>query len=165
MCCVRGSLTFHFENKAVGGPLIRNMNLNGIINICIDYWQGRPTSMGYHFLRLSKRQEKILSNHHRWKLDGAYKIPTKYGDSCIGGEIRFVRLISFFVCTKMAKGRAWVSFCILSMSSIISSNLLTYFSPMTTMDHLLWDCIPDVWRFSRNLLSGVKEIEGNGGLL
>ena len=36
MSCVGGGLTFHFEHETLGRFVARNLNLNGIINICTD---------------------------------------------------------------------------------------------------------------------------------
>ena len=36
MSCVGGGLTFHLGEKAFGRFISRNMNLNGIMNICTD---------------------------------------------------------------------------------------------------------------------------------
>ena len=64
-----------------------------------------------------------------------------------------VILMSSSVCPNIAKGRAWVSSWILSITVHISPNLPRCFSPMTTMDHLLWVCIPEVFRLNPSVLS------------
>ena len=36
MSCLGGDLTFHLKNKTFAGHSFWDMNLNGILNICID---------------------------------------------------------------------------------------------------------------------------------
>ena len=128
-------LTFHFQHMTLVPPQTRNMNLNRITNY--QYLT--------RFLSMSVWVRLLWAKIYN-------KTPTKDGDSCICWELIFSSLTSCFDCRKMAKGRAWVSSCILSTTDIISSNLPRYFSPMTAIDDLLCAGIPEVWRLNLNVV-------------
>ena len=114
MSCVRVNLTLHLSEKTLGWLLIWNMNLNGIINIFTDDWQGRSKTIRFNLLSLIKKatqttQYSIIDSVWVQLLCSITynKIPTKDGVTCIWWELRFRRLISFFFCRNVAKGRAW----------------------------------------------------------
>ena len=52
-----GDLTFHFCNETLSGLLMRDMSLNGIINICTDDCQGRFKSK-----RQDKKDNSVLNS-------------------------------------------------------------------------------------------------------
>ena len=63
MCCVRVYKAFKFSDKTLTRPLPWYLNLNWIINICTDDWQGRSKTMRCNLDWVwSRRQERLVSS-------------------------------------------------------------------------------------------------------